>query len=80
MSFSTLNPNDARNLERPFKEEEVFTALNDMEEDKAPSLTTLLLPSGKTPRSLSKQRLWSFSMTSLCLIPSLGVSIPLSWS
>ena len=36
LSFSTLNPNDARNLELPFREEEVFTALNDMEGDKAP--------------------------------------------
>ena len=35
LSFSTLNPNDARNLELPFREEEVFTALNDMEGDKA---------------------------------------------
>ena len=36
LSFSTLNPNDARNLELPFREEEVFIALNDMEGDKAP--------------------------------------------
>ena len=35
LSFSTLNSNDARNLELPFREEEVFTALNDMEGDKA---------------------------------------------
>ena len=36
MSFSTLNLNDARNLELPFREEEVFTTLNDMEGDKGP--------------------------------------------
>ena len=35
LSFSTLNPNDARNLELPFREEVVFTALNDMKGDKA---------------------------------------------
>ena len=36
LSFSTLSPNDARNLELPFREEEVFIALNEMEGDKAP--------------------------------------------
>ena len=36
LSFSTLNPNDARNLELPFREEEVFIGLNEMERDKAP--------------------------------------------
>ena len=49
-----LNPNDARNLELPFREEEVFTALNDMEGDKARGVTALLSPSGKTLGSLSK--------------------------
>ena len=33
--FFTLNLNDSRNLELPFREKEVFTTLNDMEGDKA---------------------------------------------
>ena len=35
LDFATPSPNEARNLEMPFKEEEVFIALNEMEGDKA---------------------------------------------
>ena len=79
LSFSTLNPNDARNLELPFREEEVFIALNEME-TRPRGLTTLLSLSGKTPCNLLKQRLWSYFTISLYLRLSLGVSTPLSWS
>ena len=45
LSFSTLNLNDARNLELPFREEEVFTALNNMLGDKPPGLDDFTLAS-----------------------------------
>ena len=37
LDFSILSPDEARNLEMPFKEGEVFIALNEMEGDQAPS-------------------------------------------
>ena len=36
LPFSTLSPEGASRLELPFREEEVFTALNEMDGDKAP--------------------------------------------
>ena len=36
LSFATLNSEQARRLEVPFREEEVLKALNDMNGDKAP--------------------------------------------
>ena len=35
LDFATRSPNEARNLEMPFREEELFIALNEMEGDKA---------------------------------------------
>ena len=37
LDFATLSPDEAQNLEMPFKEGEVFIALNEMEGDQAPS-------------------------------------------
>ena len=37
LPFSTLSPEEASSLELPFREEEVFTALNEVDGDKAPS-------------------------------------------
>ena len=35
LPFASLSPEEARRLELPFREEEVFTALNEMDKDKA---------------------------------------------
>ena len=35
LPFASLSPEEARRLELPFREEEVFTALNEMDGDKA---------------------------------------------
>ena len=43
MDFATLSPNEACNLELPFREEEVYIALNEMEGDKAPGPDGLTL-------------------------------------
>ena len=36
LSFASLNPKEAGSLEVPFREEEIFIALNEMDGDKAP--------------------------------------------
>ena len=36
LSFASLSLEEASRLEQPFREEEVFTALNEMDGDKAP--------------------------------------------
>ena len=38
LPFAILNPEEASRLELPFREEEVFTALNEVDGDKTPGL------------------------------------------
>ena len=43
LSFASLSHDEASSLELPFREEEVFIALNEMDDDKAPSLDGFIL-------------------------------------
>ena len=58
LPFAPLSPKEVSSLELPFREDEVFTALNEMDGDKAPGLDGFSMHYGTPLGILSKAKSW----------------------
>jgi len=63
ISYSSISLEDARELKKEFSEEEVWKAINDLGEEKAPGRMVSILLFFSIAGTLSRAKLWAFLLT-----------------
>ena len=80
LQLDQINQQEAENLEIPFSEAEVHSALMEMNGDKAPRPDDFTVAFWQSCWDFAKERLWKCLRNSTSIVLFLRVSITLSWS